>query len=625
MRRFVTRLGLRPGGVDLSQIFISHAHEDAAISKRVRAWLIEAGWKDIFLDVAEDGIAPGQAWLDELRRAGERCAAVMVLISPAWAASRWCVTEFLVAQQLGKLVFPIIVGETPLKDLPQELTAHFQLADISRPEREAEGFQRLALGLQRAGLDAGHFAWPPKDDPRRSPFRGLAALDEADAGVFFGRDALITRGMDSLRRMRDGAPERALVILGVSGAGKSSYMRAGLLARLARDDANFEPLPPVRPERAALSGDHGFAAALEQALRAAGVRRSRAQCQATIAAGAPAVAALLEHLRTPVVERLERMAAAAKEPFKPNPPTVVISIDQAEELFDAQNAEAAPFIALLADLLAADPACVLLVSLRSAALGQWQADPHLGPLPQSPLNLPILSLAEFKQVIEGPAKLAQPPLEIEPELTEKLITDIGGGDALPLLAFTLEQLATRYGGDGRLSLADYEEGLKGLAGAIASAAGGALQAALADPALPNTNEAILDLVGKVFIPHLVGIDEVTREPHRLVAELSDLPAAARPLVRHLVDARMLIATRRTVGPETVDALDVAHEAILRQWPALAAMIGQERDALIRLDSLKRAALEWDRNGRAEAWLHHQGARLADAGNAGPAARLCSCA
>lgn len=106
------------------------------------------------------------------------------------------------------------------------------------------GLERLRLGLRKAGLDALTFPWPPPEDRGRAPYRGLRALEAADAAVFFGRDADVVRGLDALRGMREGSVERMLVVLGASGSGKSSFLRAGLLPRLARDDRHFLPLPP---------------------------------------------------------------------------------------------------------------------------------------------------------------------------------------------------------------------------------------------------------------------------------------------------------------------------------------------------------------------------------------------
>ena len=85
----------------------------------------------------------------------------------------------------------------------------------------------------RAGLDARFFQWPPEDDPDRPPYRGMRPLEAEDAGIFFGREAPTIEALDRLRGLSEAAPPRFLVILGASGAGKSSFLRAGLLPRLA--------------------------------------------------------------------------------------------------------------------------------------------------------------------------------------------------------------------------------------------------------------------------------------------------------------------------------------------------------------------------------------------------------
>lgn len=244
-------------------LFISHSGRDNDAAIRVRDWLRAHGWGEVFLDLdPERGLAPGHSWQQELKQAGERCSGVLILLSPNWVVSRWCQTEFLVADQLGKHIFPIFVAPTSFDDLPLELKAKFQIVDLSEPGKETEGFERLAIGLKRAGLDPASFEWPPHGDPQRAIYRGLQSLEEKDAAIFFGRDSHITKALDALRRMRDGAPERMLAILGASGSGKSSFLKAGLIARLKRDEENFLVLPVIRPERAAVSGQHGLAAAL---------------------------------------------------------------------------------------------------------------------------------------------------------------------------------------------------------------------------------------------------------------------------------------------------------------------------------------------------------------------------
>ena len=112
--------------------------------------------------------------------------------------------------------------------------------------------------------------WPPSEDPQRPPYRGWAPFEDIDAGVFFGRDAAIAGGLDDLRAMRFGLLARLsgykslFVVLGPSGSGKSSFLRAGLIPRLRRDDRRFLVLGLMRPEHR-LTGDHGLAAAIHSA------------------------------------------------------------------------------------------------------------------------------------------------------------------------------------------------------------------------------------------------------------------------------------------------------------------------------------------------------------------------
>ena len=211
--------------------------------------------------------------------------------SPLPGRSRsWCLAEFLLAKSLHKLIFGVVVKETPLDELPTELTSEYQLCHLvgegstttirfTHRETPAEvvfltgGLNRLRLGLQTAGLSAGFFVWPPEGDPSRAPYRGLEPLDTPDAAVFFGRDAEILEGLDKLRGMRTAGNEGLFVILGASGAGKSSFLRAGLLPRLARDDRHFYLLG-------------GCPAGAQSAVRRTGSRSGHLPGEYTIAAQA---------------------------------------------------------------------------------------------------------------------------------------------------------------------------------------------------------------------------------------------------------------------------------------------------------------------------------------------------
>ncbi len=586
-------------------LFISHSSLDNEPALRVHDWLKDHGWNQVFLDLdPTQGILPGHRWQQELKLAGERCSGVVILVSPNWVASRWCQTEFLVADQLGKKIFPVFVAPTSFEDLPHELTGRFQFADISTPQKEVEGLERLANGLKRAGLDPHSFQWPPPNEPYRPIYRGLESLDEQDAAIFFGRDALITKGMDALRRMRDGAPERMLVILGASGAGKSSFLKAGLVARLTRDEENFLVLPVIRPERAALSGNQGLAASIARDPALLGDSNSLTDAFAK--------------LRAEVMERLKRFADRALESHAARPPTIVIALDQAEELFIAENAEASGVLDLLAGSVQADANAIIIATIRSDAFAKLQGEPRLAEIPLLPFSLPPIPLGAFKDVIEGPARLANPPIAVEPALSDRLLQDLAAEDALPLLAFTLERLSSRHRGGGMLTLAEYVEKLGGLQGAIVSAVDAAFSEAHRDPALPHSRAELEKLARAAFIPALVHLDDADSEPRRRVERLSALPEATHPLVRHLVDQRLLVCNRSLIDGIETDTIEVTHEAILRQWPSLRAWIAEERDALRALDAVRDAAAEWRAHKHHEntkleqSWLVHRGGRLQEA-------------
>ena len=492
-------------------LFISHSSKNNSTARRVRNWLRDQGWNDVFLDLdPTEGLAPGQRWQDELKRAGENCAAVIALISPDWAASRWCQAEFLLAEQLGKRIFPVFVVPTPLDDLPSELKAKFQLADISSPEREAEGFERLAIGLKRAGLDPRSFPWPPANDRQRAVYRGLGALEEVDAAIFFGRDTVITKGLDELRRLRAAAPQRLFVVLGASGAGKSSFLRAGLISRLARDEENFLVLPIIRPESAAITGTLGLAASLTKATGQT----------VALTNGPQLLVEAFSKLRAPIVDRLSRTASVGGEAYSAKPPTVVIPVDQAEELFNIENLEGQAFCRLIAAALALDQNALVIVAIRSDTYEALQTDPALAGVGQVLFSLGPVVAGSFKEIIEGPARLSTPALEVEPNLTEQLLVDLHTADALPLLAFTLERLQILYGRSGRLSLADYVDKLGGLSGAIQSAVATALG--------PNVDEREIALVHQVLRASACACRPARREASRRTAQRHSAGSRSTP-------------------------------------------------------------------------------------------------
>ena len=596
----------------MSRIFLSHSSRDSSEAIALKRWLVdqEPGLaEDIFLDLDRDaGIAPGERWKRALRQANERCEAVICLLSAQWESSSECRAEFRTAETLGKLI--LCARLEPLDDTG--ITGEWQFCDLfghgpvteiridgtGRPVRfQTEGLQRLIRGLRRAGIGAERFAWPPADDPDRSPYRGWEPLEEKDAAVFFGRDAQIVRGMDALRGMRASGVESLFVILGPSGVGKSSFLRAGLLPRVRRDDRHFLVTGIVRPERDVLTGERGLAAAVhrlrvDMGLRAPALGDIKDACSR---GDALFVADLLEEARLEARKRL--LDEAAGTPL----PTVVLPVDQAEELFSADaGPQAHRFLMLLASLVnhgdVTSRGLVVACTIRTDLYGSLQGTPELSRLKNVVFDeLRPMPPANFKEVIVGPAQRATAAgrsLTVQTDLVEGLQRDSAhGADSLPLLSLTLALLYEDYGSTGELTVDGYAA-MGGMSHVVQTQ----VDSVLARD--PTVRESQLDRLHRAFIPWLATINPDNDQPVRRVARRSDLPADARPEVDALVSTRLLVQGERD-GEVFVE---VALESLLRQWGDLAGWLAAERDDLKEADNLERAAAAWEQNGRNDAWL-----------------------
>jgi len=603
----------------VSRVFLSHSSLDSREATAVKAWLIEHEpglAEEIFLDLdPHTGIRPGERWRQALQRANSRCEAVICLLSKHWEASRECQAEFRYAETLNKTI--LCARLEPLADTG--ITSEWQRCDLftgdglvaditvdnGEPVRLAsDGMQRLLEALRALGIGAEHFPWPPPGDPGRAPYRGWAPLTEADAAVFFGRDAQILRGLDVLHGMRTSGVESLLVILGPSGAGKSSFLRAGLLPRLHRDDRRFLPLPIVRPERAALTGEHGMAQAVHSLRTDLGLREPMLG-EIKNACLTPHVEQLrgwLEEARQ--VARTRLFDVAAEQPA----PTLVLPVDQAEELFNADAGPQAPqFLELVAALVQHEagvtPAMIVAMTIRADRYEPLQIAPELAGVHSAVFDeLKPMPPAGHSEVITGPARRATAAghrLVVEPALVERLLTEAAeGADALPLLALTLERLYRDFGDDGDLTVAEYES-MGGMAQVVQTEV---------DKLLDNDKRhAQLDMLHDAFIPWLATINPGNDQPMRRLARWDDLPVASRPLIQAMVEKRLLVKDTR--DGQTV--VEVALESLLRQWRELAAWLRDEAQSLKDADSIERAAADWRASGRNESWLL-EGSRLVHA-------------
>lgn len=606
----------------MSLIFISHASSDVLAACAVASWLSDNGWDDIFLDVdPQQGLIAGTRWQEELSAAAHRCEAVIVLISKSWNQSKWCLAEFLLAKSLGKKILGIEIDCVDIAELPTELVSHYQITKLSnagptiavafsdpftRASNELHfsksGLDRLRDGLERAGLNPSSF----KLDTSRPIYPGLRALDVQDAAILFGRDADIVRGMDAIRRMRDSG-KRILVILGASGAGKSSFLRAGLMPRLQRSFNDFATLPILRTENGTLGGESGLVEILSRYEIECG-REANGRAYWRSIVSKEGLSSALKCLR----QHRPHVSGVGSTAHRRDP-LYVLAIDQAEELFqDKSSTNTESFLRAISQPVRSGE-LLTIFCIRSDSYAHLQAAKSLEGIEQEIYSLPPMARGAIKDVIEGPARRDREErgadgLTIDPLLTERLMHDWPGEDALPLLAFTLRNLVDEYGCHGTLDLSSYEAS-GGLSGSLGAAIKKALTFDAATESLSIDNAEQERLLRRAFIPWLIAIDSHTRLAIRLQAKRENIPSEAGDLIDRLIEARLLISHRSLVGNVVTTFVEIAHESLLRQWPLLSAIIDQERAILAMANEVKRSAATWAENGRSDDLLLHRGVRL----------------
>lgn len=542
----------------MSSIFLSHSSRDNAIAHEVKARLEQWGHRSVFLDFdPEHGIPAGRDWEKELYAKLRECRAVIVLCSHASMASRWCFAEMAHAKALGKAVFPIKVDECNVDPI---LTSK-QIIDATAGWETA--YRRLENGLLAAGLDPKNmFDW----EGTRPPYPGLLTFQEQDAAIFFGRENEIRDGQARLNNLRQFGGPRLTLMLGASGSGKSSLMRAGLLPRLKRDP-RWIVVEPFRLLKAPF----------DELARAVGIRFSpQRQVRDHICWD--------EQDAKQSIDLFLELFTGLREHAGSREATVLLMIDQCEELLaGGANEERDRFLAFLRALLSReDSGLMVLATLRSDFLGSFQDHPAMRRLRFETLPVPQMAVDDFASVIEGPARIAG--LELGPGLVQAMIRDTQTSDALPLLAFTLRELWDGFGKhDKCLTLEQYRDKLGRLEGCIARAS----EAVLA--AVPLVVQDLSDLQNS-----WLSMVRATDKGHYAKQPVywEDLPPSSHDVLERFVTARVLVSH----GNEYGRTLEVAHEALLRTWPRLSDWIEHSRSDLQLIVYEEMSAERWYKKG-----------------------------
>lgn len=557
----------------MSILFISHSSGDREVTLEVAKQLRKAGHESFFLDIDPDrGIEAGQQWERELYNNVRACRAVIVLWSDAWAASSWCFAEAALARMHGKTLITLRVDPDGTKRMPSILKIE-QNAD-ARTDRE-RGFKELISGLEQAGIRGGSERdWKPSDPP----YPGLATFTAGQASIYFGRSKDTRAALDRLESQRRVGSPRLLLVLGPSGSGKSSMLRAGVLPQLTRAPTEWRIIGPFRPDREPLTN---LALALADAFE--GKRRE-------IEARLRASGDLVEVIRDLTLDGARERREA----------TPLIVIDQLEEALTGNAAANASFLGLLGDALAHENGPLAIATLRSDFLATLQQSPTLGRIEPKLSPLGPLRAEDLRDIIEGPARLGR--IDVEPRLTKLLADAVDGPAALPLLAFTLRKLWDLHHEKKKLTVEQYRE-FDGLAGAVAEDAEQLFRKACREAKVENPEAVLRRAFLELARPREDG-GGFTRRP----AKRKDFAPQAPALLEHFVKGRLLVA-RAELAEQTSDdpapraaaagdtVYEVAHEAIFDAWERLRGWLEDAGGDLYRRRRLERAVGEWLESGR----------------------------
>ncbi len=556
-------------------VFFSYNWRDRAAVETVALALREQGLA-VFLD--RWYLVPGRPWPQALEEALGTCKAVCVFLGPhgmgPWQQRE---KELALIRQARDSAFPVIPVLLPGADPALEFLSLNTWVDMRQGIDDPHPIAVTVAAVR---------GQPPGPEFREQvratlatvcPYRGLRAFREEDAPLFFGRETFTARLAGAVVR------HPMMAVVGASGSGKSSVVRAGLVPYVRKGVAQ-----QIWDVAAVVPGDrplHALAAALVPLLEPELDEVDRLTKIGKLAGHFTDGSVTLRDVVTRV---LEKQAGTDR---------LVLIVDQWEELYTLAHDEQVRqrFADELLETTEGGMLTVVL-TLRGDFFGRVLSYRALADrLQDAVVNLGPMTREELGRAIEAPAQRVG--LTFEAGLVGRILDDVGEEPGnLPLLEFVLTSLwEQRHRG---MLLHEAYEAMGEVRGAMAHRA---------DEVFGKLSPTQQKVVRRVLI-QLVRPGEGT-EATRRRATFAEVGEAARPLVQRLADARLTVTGRdEATGEQTVE---VAHEALIRNWARLRGWLDEDREFLLWRQRLRGHLDEWERAGRERDALLH-GALLTEA-------------
>ncbi|MEG4497746.1 pentapeptide repeat-containing protein [Microcoleus sp. F10-C6] len=498
-----------------------------------------------------------------------------------------------------------VLTEDLLKGLlpnQEECINNYTLVDFLTQNRQAFPQRPIfansgeAIVLTRGNITSDKKSTPTTQPPI-CPYKGLAYFDckEEDAKYFYGRKALTDQLVEKVRL------GKFLAVLGASGSGKSSVVRAGLLYQLQQghkfSGSDRGQIYIMQP------GEHPLQslalAFVDPNLSLIERAKQLGNAEDLIKQGATGLRCLVQ-------------ASSSR---------VVLVIDQFEEAFTLcqdQDERQQFFACILGALEQIGTPNVetlnvkslqIIITMRADFFGKCLEQDYSGLAQQIQANLVTVTPMnpdELRQAIVEPAKRVN--LEIEPELVEEMLADVANAPgSLPLLQYTLMEL-WKQRTNNCLRLQTYAK-LGKVMGTLSQRA---------NDVYDSFSEAQQTAVRHIFLS-LTQLGEGTEDTRRRVLK-PDLvnerysEQLIDEVVQKLADEKLIVTSEmveKDSASGRVAVVDVAHEALIRQWPLLRQWVDENRDILRQKRKIEAVAEEWRERGKAKDYLL-QGKQVTDA-------------
>jgi WD40 repeat protein len=551
-------------------LFLSYSRADTPAVVAIRE-ILEARGVSTFFD--REQLLAGLPWPQALEAGLRGARGVAVFIGPE-GLGLWQKREMAfaldrqVAEERNQRGFPVVPVLLPGADVTPGFLFLNTWIDLRADLADPEGLDALAKAARGQAQDGQQEA-----ASGLCPYQGLRPFNEESAAFFCGREAFARRILDTLS-------QRGLaVVIGPSGSGKSSVVKAGVLPLLRRQrppDATWDAV-------CFIPGDRPF-----QHLAAALMPLLEPELAETEAlARTTQLAQLLASGEAPLADVVDRILAKSQGTDR-----LLVVADQFEELFtQCPDEERRRFLDML--LRGNDRSRLTgIITLRGTFYEHLiAADRRISDrLENAIVNLGPMTREELYRAIVEPAKRLG--LSFEPGLAKRMLDEVGDEPGnLPLLQFALTELWARR--EGRmLTHAAYEQ-TGGVSGAIVQRTESVF-AGLSSPQQEVAKRALLRLVW-------VGAAEDNAEASRRVA-LEEMDGEAQRVLQVMADARLLVIGQG--GEDGELTVEVAHEALIRKWSRLREWLDEDREFLLWRRRLQVSREIWKHNGKDEASLLH---------------------